>query len=505
MAVGRAWSIALGGLHGTPVEIEADIGAGLPGTKLLGLPDAGLREAKDRVRAAVRNSGHSWPEQQVTLGLSPANLPKMGSAYDLAIAVATLAAAEVVPAARLTGTVLLGELALDSRIRHVRGILPSLLAARDAGMTRAVIPTGSLAEGTHVGHLDVVGADDLGAVLAWLREEGELRAPPRQVTSEPEPVGDLADVVGQPEARYGLEVAAAGGHHMLLIGPPGIGKTMLAHRLPGLLPPLSDEEALEVTAVRSIDGSLPAHAPLVRVPPLVAPHHSTSVAALIGGGSGLAAPGAISKAHRGVLLLDEACEFGPDRLEALRTALEEGRIRLARSRGVVTYPARFQLVLATNPCPCAPPRESECRCSPAARRGYLDKLSGPLLDRVDIRVRMRPVTALEASEQVAGESTAAVRERVCQARERARQRWTAAGYDWLVNAEVPGPVLRREFALPEPVTAPLERALSRSAITARGADRCLRLAWTLGDLAGRERPVREDIAAALEFRDRSAA
>lgn len=343
MPIARAWSIALIGIEGRLVEVEADIGAGLPGMKLVGLPDPGLREAKDRVRSAVRNASQPWPKQSVTLGLSPANLPKIGSGYDLAIAVSIMAADGIVPATKLVGTVLLGELALDGRIRPVRGILPSLLAARKVGMKCAVVPEECLAEGSLVEGMDVWGACRLTDVLGWLRHKRTLRSPPER-QSGPEPaVADLSDVVGQPEARWALEVAASGGHHLLLIGSPGTGKSMLAHRLPGLLPPLSDDEALEVTAVQSVDGSLAPGAPLVRVPPLVAPHHSISVAALIGGGSGLAGPGAVSKAHRGVLLLDEACEFGPQRLESLRTALEEGEVRLARARGVVTYPARFLL------------------------------------------------------------------------------------------------------------------------------------------------------------------
>ncbi|RZL23710.1 MAG: ATP-binding protein [Rhodococcus sp. (in: high G+C Gram-positive bacteria)] len=499
MALGRAHSVAVSGVDGQIVEIEADIGRGLPGVQLVGLPDTALHESRDRIRAAVTNSGEEWPDSKVILALSPATLPKVGSVYDLALSLAVLDAAKKLPRKELRETIFLGELALDGRLRSVRGVLPAVLAAKRAGWGRVVVPRQAMAEAGLVKGIEVLGAGDLASVLSWLRGEIFLPVPEPFERAVEVGVRDLSEVVGQADARWAIEVAAAGAHHLMLTGPPGIGKTMLASRLPGILPPLTESEALEVTAIHSVAGVLTAEHPLIDMPPFIAPHHSSSVSALVGGGSGMARPGAVSRAHRGVLFLDECAEIGVKVLEALRTPLEDGEVRIARRDGVARYPARFQLILAANPCPCAPPRDADCVCAPAARRRYLGKLSGPLLDRVDIRVRMQAVATGALIDEV-GESTESVRTRVSAARDAAAERWS--DYGWRTNAEVPGPALRQKFRLSRDALAPVERALRKGVITARGADRALRVAWTVSDLAGESTPGPDQVATALDFRDR---
>ncbi|QQM22318.1 YifB family Mg chelatase-like AAA ATPase [Rhodococcus sp. P-2] len=499
MALGRAHSVAVSGVDGQIVEIEADIGRGLPAVHLVGLPDTALHESRDRIRAAVTNSGEEWPDSKVILALSPATLPKVGSVYDLALSLSVLDAAKKLPRKLLRETVFLGELALDGRLRTVRGVLPAVLAAKRAGWGTVVVPTRALAEAGLVKGIEVLGADDLSAVIGWLRGELALAVPDVFERADSVVVRDLSEVVGQTDARWAIEVAAAGAHHLMLTGPPGIGKTMLAQRLPGILPPLTEGESLEVTAIHSVAGVLPEDRPLIDMPPFIAPHHSSSVSSLVGGGSGMARPGAVSRAHRGVLFLDECAEIGVKVLEALRTPLEDGEVRIARRDGVARYPARFQLILAANPCPCAPPRDADCVCAPAARRRYLGKLSGPLLDRVDIRVRMQAVATGALIDEV-GESTGDVRARVAAARDTAAQRWSE--YGWRTNAEVPGPALRQKFRLSRAALAPVERALRKGVITARGADRALRVAWSVADLAGEAMPGPDQVVTALDFRDR---
>lgn len=497
MALGRAFSVAVRGLDGVIVEIEADITSGLPGVHLVGLPDAAVQESRDRVRAAITNSGSEWPMSRLTLALSPATLPKTGSLYDTALAAAVLSAASRRSWDRLEKTILLGELALDGRVRPVQGVLPAVLAAKRQGWPAIVVPAGNIAEASLVDGIEVYGVRTLRQLRRWLDRGTGLDPRVDTPPAAPESVTDFGDVLGQGHARFAVEVAAAGAHHLMMTGPPGVGKTMLAQRLPGLLPDLGDSEALEVTTIHSVAGLLSPRTPLITRPPFVAPHHSSSVASMVGGGSGLAKPGAISQAHRGVLFLDECAEIGLSVLESLRTPLEEGEIRLARRDGVVCYPSRFLMVLAANPCPCAPADDRNCTCSPAHKRRYLAKLSGPLLDRVDLRVQMLTVraSAFAADES---ESSATVRTRVAQARGAAAERWKPYGF--ATNAEVTGTVLRRGLRLGDAAMAPLKTALELGLLSIRGVHRATRVAWTLADLAGRTAPSRDDVSVALSFR-----
>ncbi|MDN5571785.1 MAG: YifB family Mg chelatase-like AAA ATPase [Propionibacteriaceae bacterium] len=480
MKLGVTRSVGLVGLDGTIVEVEVALGSGLPRTVIVGLPDSALNEARERCRAAIAHVGLTWPSQLVTISLSPAALPKSGSHYDLAIMAAVLTATgHVSPPARLRGCVILGELALDGRVRAVRGILPSVLAAQKAGCRHVIVPAAQVAEARLVSGIKVAGVATLSELVAVLRGGVAALPTPAVVPDvvDPPSTPDLGDVAGQVEARWAVEVAAAGGHHLYLHGPPGVGKTLLAERLPGLLPRLGQAESLEVSAIRSVCG-LGLESGLVTRAPYSAPHHSASVAALVGGGSRVASPGAVSLAHHGVLFLDEAPEFRPTALEALRTPLESGQVVLLRSQAQTTYPARFQLVLAANPCPCGMRESSgiECTCAPMAIRRYKERLSGPILDRVDISCHLKPMTQsyLRAA-RGAMESTRVVAERVLVARERQRAR--LGGLPWPTNAAVPGPWLRRELPLPVGVEM-LDTHVAKGLLSARGVDKVLRMRCT---------------------------
>lgn len=501
MALARTLAVALHGVNGQLVEVESDLSSGLPGVSFTGLADTAVTESRDRIRAAVLNSGVDWPNRKITIALLPADVRKVGSRFDLPVALAVLASAEVVRADAVADAAWIAELGLDGRLRPVHGVLPSVVCARQAGVRRVVVAPGNAAEAALVGGVDVRAAHDLRQVIEWLRGEGEAPPPadPGPDDGDSRPGPDLADVAGQDAAKRAIEVAAAGGHHLYLVGAPGAGKTMLAERLPGLLPRLDDAAALEVTAVHSVAGLLAKDARLLRQPPMQAPHHTATVAALVGGGSHLARPGAISLAHHGLLLLDEAPEFSPRALDALRQPLESGMVVLHRGGGAVAYPARFLLVLAANPCPCGS-RASECNCPPQARRRYQQRLSGPLLDRVDVRVQVDPVPHAELFSPAGERATSAeVAVRVAVARAAAAERW--GGTRWRVNGEVPGSTLRAApWALPFSVLAPAEAYLQRGQLSARGFDRVLRLAWTIADLGGRTSPDAGDVAEALYFR-----
>ncbi|MFF8907804.1 YifB family Mg chelatase-like AAA ATPase [Streptomyces olivaceoviridis] len=526
MAFARTCSVALVGVEGVVVEVQADLEPGVAAFTLVGLPDKSLTESRDRVRAAVVNSGAAWPSKKLTVGLSPASVPKAGSGFDLAVACAVLGAAERIDPRVLADIVMIGELGLDGRVRPVRGILPAVLAAADAGYEQVVVPECAAAEASLVPGVSVLGVRSLRQLIAVLTEEpvpdetpdeqgrpdpllAGLRVPGTGAATGMHSIGathhdhehDLADVVGQISARTAVEVAAAGGHHLFLEGPPGAGKTMLAERLPAVLPRLTREASLEVTAVHSVAGLLPPGKPLIDVAPYCAPHHSATMQSLVGGGPGIARPGAVSLAHRGVLFLDEAPEFHSQTLDALRQPLESGHVVIARSAGVVRFPARFLMVLAANPCPCGrfSLRDSLCECPPSAIRRYQSRLSGPLLDRVDLRVEVDPVTRAQLTEPGArGESTATVADRVRQARERAAARLT--GTPWRTNSEVPGRELRSRYHAAAGAMDDAERSLERGVLTARGIDRVLRVAWTVADLVGHDRPDAADVALALQLR-----
>ncbi len=494
------------GLDGQLVEVQVDIARqGLPTFLIVGLPDDAVREARERVRAALKNSGLVFPMRRITVNLAPADIPKTGPTYDLPLAVGILAASgQVEPPA--PDAVFLGELSLDGQVRHTPGILPMVATAREEGMRQVYVPAVDAAEAALVDGLDVVPVPSLGSLVSHLRGEAllqpALRTPIENGTRLDEGVVDLAEIKGQEHAKRALEVAAAGGHNLLFSGPPGAGKTLLARALPGILPPMTVEETLEVTRVYSVAGQLPTDAPVVHVRPFRAPHHTISYAGLVGGGVGVPRPGEISLAHRGVLFLDEMPEFPQRVLEVMRQPIEDGVVRVARSKGTLVFPAKFMLVGARNPCPCGyfgdPTRA--CACPPAAVTRYQKRLSGPILDRIDLHVDMPRVDYDKLAAGRRSEASSSVRERVVAARQRQWRRFRDSGLT--CNAEMGLPELREHGALDHAGASLVRAAMQRLGLSARGYHRVLKVARSIADLADSDQIQTPHLAEAIQYQRR---